>query len=69
MLDDMSRCTGQDCPFKDSCERYMTTLNDKQGVYSYIHPPEKVKKGKECSYYIPHIKYVCNPPKKRSRDA
>lgn len=60
---DYSRCSGEDCPFRDSCARFMEVKPDV--VYSFMAPAEKVKEGKECKYFIPHIKYVCNPPRKR----
>jgi hypothetical protein len=49
-MPDMSICTGNDCPLKDSCYRYKA----KAGEYmqSYIEAPYNVEEAK-CDFYWP----------------
>jgi hypothetical protein len=47
---DISRCTGKQCPLRDACARYIDIVIGE--VYSYFDTPIEVVQGKKCDYFI-----------------
>ena len=48
---DITMCSGEDCPFKESCYRYTATPSEYRQSY-FFEPP--IIKGEEvtCEYYL-----------------
>jgi len=49
MDDDICRCSGKDCPKKDTC---MRVDFPEEGIYPYLSKPPYDKRKDECRFYL-----------------